>query len=82
MDAIHITDLETAINHWRSLATGNTCVLSPELAALAEDIASGIPYDLMGVRLETAAGLVADITGETTPDDVLNAVFDRFCIGK
>ena len=36
MDAIHITDLETAINHWRSLATGNTCVLSPELAALAE----------------------------------------------
>lgn len=53
-----------------------------ELAALAEDIASGIPYDLMGVRLETAAGLVADITGETTPDDVLNAVFDRFCIGK
>ncbi|HML56384.1 MAG TPA: tRNA uridine-5-carboxymethylaminomethyl(34) synthesis GTPase MnmE, partial [Solidesulfovibrio magneticus] len=53
-----------------------------ELAALAEDIAADIPYDLMGVRLETAAGLVADITGETTPDDVLNAVFDRFCIGK
>ena len=49
---------------------------------MAEDIAAGIPYDLMGVRLETAAGLVADITGETTPDDVLNAVFDRFCIGK
>ncbi|MHC1790415.1 tRNA uridine-5-carboxymethylaminomethyl(34) synthesis GTPase MnmE [Solidesulfovibrio sp.] len=53
-----------------------------ELAGLLADIAAGIPYDIMGVRLETASTLLADLTGETTPDDVLNAVFDRFCIGK
>ncbi|WP_428562202.1 MAG: tRNA uridine-5-carboxymethylaminomethyl(34) synthesis GTPase MnmE [Solidesulfovibrio sp. DCME] len=53
-----------------------------ELAALAADIAADVPYDLMGARLETARALVADVTGETTPEDVLNAVFDTFCIGK
>ncbi|KHK03759.1 tRNA uridine-5-carboxymethylaminomethyl(34) synthesis GTPase MnmE [Desulfovibrio sp. TomC] len=53
-----------------------------ELAELLADIARGLPYDIMGVRLETASALLADITGETTPDAVLNAVFDRFCIGK
>lgn len=53
-----------------------------ELAELAAEIEAGLPYDIMGVRLETASALLADITGETTPDDVLNAVFDRFCIGK
>jgi tRNA modification GTPase len=53
-----------------------------ELAELLADIAQGLPYDIMGVRLETAGALLADITGETTPEAVLNAVFDRFCIGK
>jgi len=53
-----------------------------ELAGLVADIRAGVPYDLLGVRLETAAALVSDITGETTPDDVLNAVFSKFCIGK
>ncbi|MEA4855825.1 MAG: tRNA uridine-5-carboxymethylaminomethyl(34) synthesis GTPase MnmE [Solidesulfovibrio sp.] len=53
-----------------------------ELSALVTDIAADVPYDLMGARLETARTLVADITGETTADEVLNAVFERFCIGK
>ena len=53
-----------------------------ELTELVADIGGNLPYDILGVRLETAGALLADITGETTPDDVLNAVFDRFCIGK
>ena len=53
-----------------------------ELAALLADCRANLPYDILGVRLETASALVADVTGETTPDAVLNAVFDRFCIGK
>ncbi len=53
-----------------------------ELTSLLRDIRAGLPYDLLGVRLEAASTLLADITGETTPDDVLNAVFDKFCIGK
>jgi len=53
-----------------------------ELTELLADIAADVPYDLLGVRLETACAQLADVTGETTPDDVLAAVFERFCIGK
>jgi len=53
-----------------------------ELDALLEDIAASVPYDLLGVRLETACAELADITGEMTPDAVLRSIFDGFCIGK
>jgi len=53
-----------------------------ELAALAMDITTGVPYDLLGVRLETACVHLGEISGEIAPQDVLDAVFDTFCIGK
>ncbi|MBG0775122.1 MAG: tRNA uridine-5-carboxymethylaminomethyl(34) synthesis GTPase MnmE [Desulfovibrionaceae bacterium] len=53
-----------------------------ELAALLGDIRAGVPYDLLGVRLEGACAVLAEITGEIAPQEVLDAVFDRFCIGK
>ncbi|EGB16432.1 tRNA modification GTPase TrmE [Pseudodesulfovibrio mercurii] len=53
-----------------------------ELAGLAADAGAGIPYDLLSVRLETACDVLASITGEIAANDVLNAIFDTFCIGK
>lgn len=53
-----------------------------ELDALLGDLAAGVPPDLLGVRLETACWHLSGITGEITPDEVLSAVFERFCIGK
>ena len=53
-----------------------------ELTGLLEAIGAGLPYDLLGVRLDTAGQLLADVTGESTAEEVLRAVFDRFCIGK
>jgi tRNA modification GTPase len=53
-----------------------------ELDALLEDLAAGVPYDLLGVRLETACAALSDITGEMTPEAVLRSIFDAFCIGK
>lgn len=53
-----------------------------ELAALEADLEQGVPYDLLGVRLETACALLAEVTGDMAPESVLEAVFDRFCIGK
>lgn len=53
-----------------------------ELLALLEDIRDDLPYDLLGVRLEAASLALADITGETPAEEVLNAVFAKFCIGK
>lgn len=61
---------------------GDLAAAREELAALLADLRAGVPYDLLGVRLETVGALLAGLTGKTTPEDVLAAVFDRFCIGK
>ncbi len=53
-----------------------------ELGALKQDIQDHIPYDLLGVRLETACAVLSEITGEISSQHVLDAVFGRFCIGK
>lgn len=53
-----------------------------ELKALAQDAAQGVPYDLMGVRLEGACEALAALTGRIAPQDVLHSIFDNFCIGK
>ena len=53
-----------------------------ELLGLEQDAAAGIPYDLLGVRLETACSTLSGITGEIASADVLNSIFDTFCIGK
>lgn len=52
------------------------------LAALEADIRAGLPYDLLGVGLESACTHLAEITGEITPSAVLDSVFGAFCIGK
>jgi tRNA modification GTPase len=53
-----------------------------DLLALAGDAAAGLPHDILGVRLEAACRLLSELTGEITPDGVLDGVFSRFCIGK
>ncbi len=53
-----------------------------ELKDLMEDIEMQIPYDLLGVRLETACSALSEITGEITPQEVLNSIFENFCVGK
>ena len=53
-----------------------------ELLALEQDTAAAIPYDLLSVRLETACNVLENITGEIASNDVLNSIFDSFCIGK
>jgi tRNA modification GTPase len=53
-----------------------------ELDSLLDDLNAGLPYDILSVRLDTACALLGEITGEITSEEVLNAVFDGFCIGK
>jgi tRNA modification GTPase len=53
-----------------------------ELAHLLDELAAGLPYDILSVRLDTACAILAEITGEITSEEVLRAVFDGFCIGK
>ena len=53
-----------------------------ELAALRTELHEGQTYDLLDVRLEAAMTQLDILTGAICPDEVLNAVFDQFCIGK
>jgi tRNA U34 5-carboxymethylaminomethyl modifying GTPase MnmE/TrmE len=32
--------------------------------------------------LQHAAGLLQEVSGRRTPDDLLQRIFERFCIGK
>lgn len=53
-----------------------------ELHALAEETHSGLPYDILGLRLDAACRALSELVGDIAPDEVLNAIFSRFCIGK
>lgn len=38
--------------------------------------------EFLALELQEALAALGEITGETTPDDVLGQIFDAFCIGK
>jgi tRNA modification GTPase len=45
-------------------------------------ISSGAELEIIAVDLRDALNAIGEVTGETTPDDVLDLIFSRFCIGK
>jgi tRNA modification GTPase len=60
-------------------------ILEKTLAAcfqVKETLVTGVPADLLAVDLRVALDHLADIVGLTTPDDVLDVLFSRFCLGK
>jgi tRNA modification GTPase len=77
----------------RARARGSVRELSQRhhdaLAAAATDLEharaaleAGEPLDLVAESLRAATDALDSISGRTTPDDVLDVVFARFCIGK
>lgn len=45
-------------------------------------ISEGAPCDLLAVDAQDGLDYLGDIVGLTTPEDVLDAIFNEFCIGK
>lgn len=43
---------------------------------------AGFPLDAIAQDMEDAISALGEITGETTADDILSAVFSSFCVGK
>lgn len=59
--------------------------LSGSLRALGralEAARSGLPREFVAADIREAVSSLGAITGETTPDDVLEIIFSSFCIGK
>ncbi len=59
--------LDRALEAWRAFRAG---------------LAERRPLDLAAVDLKEALDALGEITGEVTSQDILNAIFSRFCVGK
>lgn len=45
-------------------------------------LANGADLELIAVDLREALQAIGEVTGETTPDTILDLIFSQFCIGK
>ncbi|MGK2906720.1 MAG: tRNA uridine-5-carboxymethylaminomethyl(34) synthesis GTPase MnmE [Desulfuromonadales bacterium] len=55
------------------------------IASLGEFVGSAealAPLECLALELREALSALGQITGETTPDEILDQIFSRFCIGK
>jgi tRNA modification GTPase len=50
--------------------------------AAQSTLAEGFSEEIIAHHLHAARRALGLIVGETTPEDVINAVFARFCLGK
>ena len=69
----------------RDLSARHRTALGEGRAALASalgELADGAPLDFAAESLRAATDALDGILGRTTPDDLLDRIFARFCIGK
>ncbi|MGI6082637.1 MAG: tRNA uridine-5-carboxymethylaminomethyl(34) synthesis GTPase MnmE [Limnochordia bacterium] len=52
------------------------------LRSVVSGAEEGITADCLAVDIEQALWHLGELTGETTPDEVINEIFSRFCVGK
>src|SRR5215469_1760343 len=67
----------TSMRHHQAVATA-----LEGLGAAEKANASGIPHEMILIDLYRSLWALDFLTGQTTPDDVLNLIFSTFCIGK
>lgn len=51
-------------------------------AAVADLVTMREPAEIIAFELQALIDTLGEITGEITPEDILNSIFSRFCIGK
>lgn len=68
---------ELSQRHVEGLRRARAC-----LAEALEALAAGAPLDLVAQALKQASDSLDELDGRTRPDDLLERLFERFCIGK
>ncbi len=48
----------------------------------AQALREALPLEVVAAEVQLALEALADLVGETSPDDVLDVIFSEFCIGK
>ena len=76
-DALHDTPMVTNLRHAELLASARA-----SLRRAADAAAAATPEEFVAADVMEARGYLEEVTGARTADDVLHAIFDRFCIGK
>ncbi len=69
--------LLTSMRHQQAIAAARAALSD---AAHANE--SGIPHEMILIDLYRGLWALDSLTGQTTPDDILNLIFSTFCIGK
>jgi tRNA modification GTPase len=69
--------LLTTLRHHQAVTT-----TLDALADAAAANAASIPHEMILIDLYRALWALDSLTGQTTPDDILNLIFSTFCIGK
>ncbi len=69
--------LLTNLRHQQAIAAARA-----GLADAAKANADNIPHEMILIDLYRALWALDSLTGQTTPDDILNLIFSTFCIGK
>ena len=67
----------TSLRHQQAIAAALAA-----LADAAQANAASIPHEMILLDLYRALLALDSLTGQTTPDDILNLIFSTFCIGK
>ncbi len=58
------------------------CGAQYHLVSFASELVEQNSPEFLALHLREALSSLGDITGETTPDEVLDNIFSKFCIGK
>jgi tRNA modification GTPase len=67
----------TSLRHQQAIAAAISALADAALAS-----AASIPHEMILMDLYRALWALDSLTGQTTPDDILNLIFSTFCIGK
>jgi len=90
MDALELRvatalDCDVPSHSGRELSVRHTEALNRASDALSEGSRAwkdGLPLDLLAAHLHEATSCMDEIAGRTTPEDLLDRIFSRFCLGK